>query len=481
MLLFLKWDRFSRNVAEAYVMISRLERMGIEPQAIEQPLDFSVPESKIMLAIYLATPEVENIRRSLNTINGMRTAMKAGRHPNLAPIGYKNVRDSEGKNPKIVPGEKAAVLIWAFEEMAKGENNIMDVWKMARTRGLNVGKSQFWSLLRNPIYCGRIRIPAYKNEPEEVKDAVHTPLISVQLFEIVQDVLKGRKKARPTRNRLQEELPLRGFLQCKECGKPLTGSASKGNGGKYHYYHCRGGCKVRIKASEVNKAFVIRLEKLVAKKDSTMLYHTLLRRKLEIQKTKKGDNIAPLKAEIDKCKERIDNARQLMLDKEIEAQDYREIKEDYEAKIRKIAQKIKEIEFTTSTFSEQVEFCSKLLPDIVKYYISADLPAKRQIIGSIFSEKLIFTENECRTNSYNSVIPCLFNIDNSLSKSKNEKCPENSGHSSVVPRTGFEPAHLAALPPEDSASTNFAIWALLKRAAKIGEIIYKHQITNRKL
>jgi hypothetical protein len=28
-----------------------------------------------------------------------------------------------------------------------------------------------------------------------------------------------------------------------------------------------------------------------------------------------------------------------------------------------------------------------------------------------------------------------------------------------VPRTGFEPARLWALPPEDSASTNFATWA----------------------
>ena len=54
LLLFLKWDRFSRNVAESYVMISKLAKMGIEPQAIEQPLDMSVPESKIMLAIYLA-------------------------------------------------------------------------------------------------------------------------------------------------------------------------------------------------------------------------------------------------------------------------------------------------------------------------------------------------------------------------------------------------------------------------------------------
>jgi hypothetical protein len=29
----------------------------------------------------------------------------------------------------------------------------------------------------------------------------------------------------------------------------------------------------------------------------------------------------------------------------------------------------------------------------------------------------------------------------------------------LVPRTGLEPARFAALPPEDSASTNFAIWA----------------------
>ena len=36
-----------------------------------------------------------------------------------------------------------------------------------------------------------------------------------------------------------------------------------------------------------------------------------------------------------------------------------------------------------------------------------------------------------------------------------------------VPGTGFEPAHLAAPPPEDGASTNFATWA---RAANIKKI-----------
>jgi site-specific DNA recombinase len=93
--LFLKWDRFSRYACDAYGMINQLNRLGVEPQAIEQPLDLCIPENKIMLAFYLAAPEVENDRRSLNTIAGMRRAMKEGRHVTVAPKGYCNVRNEQ--------------------------------------------------------------------------------------------------------------------------------------------------------------------------------------------------------------------------------------------------------------------------------------------------------------------------------------------------------------------------------------------------
>ena len=68
LILFTKWDRFSRNAGDAYQMINILTKLGIEPQAVEQPLDLSIPENKMMLAIYLAAPEVENDRRALNTL-----------------------------------------------------------------------------------------------------------------------------------------------------------------------------------------------------------------------------------------------------------------------------------------------------------------------------------------------------------------------------------------------------------------------------
>jgi len=59
-----------------------------------------------------------------------------------------------------------------------------------------------------------------------------------------------------TREKLRDELPLRGHLTCPECGKPWTGSISSGNGGKYPYYHCERSCKVRVNADFANERFL---------------------------------------------------------------------------------------------------------------------------------------------------------------------------------------------------------------------------------
>src|SRR5690606_13319516 len=50
-------------------------------------------------------------------------------------------------------------------------------------------------------------------------------------------------------------LPLRGFLVCPECGRNLTGSASKGRTNRYYYYHCVSSCGFRQKAEIANDIF----------------------------------------------------------------------------------------------------------------------------------------------------------------------------------------------------------------------------------
>lgn len=439
LLLFLKWDRFSRNVAESYVMISKLAKMGIEPQAIEQPLDMSIPESKIMLAIYLAAPEVENDRRSLNTIAGMRKAMKEGRHVNMAPRGYKNARD-ENNNPIIEPGKDAHLIEWVFEEMAKGVNNVMEIWKMVKGKGLKVGRSQMWNLLRNPIYCGRILVPAYKDEKAMVIKASHEPIITPELFEEVQDVLNGRKRKFPTRQTSKEELPLRGYLECVKCGSKITGSASKGNGGKYFYYHCQHGCKERFKAELANKELIKKFVEVTSNLGVIRSLKESVEIHLRLSKTDKLEQVAKLRSEIEKAKNRITSARRLMLDKEIDAAEYREIKEEYEGEIVKLERKIDEISTLDSDLKEQISFCCDLMENLPKYFVAADLQAKQQILGSILSEKLVFEENSYRTIKLRKVISLICRPDKDYKGRGNKKSSENSELSNVVPRTGFEPA-----------------------------------------
>ena len=77
----------------------------------------------MMLAFYLAAPEVENDRRALNVIHGMRRARKEGRYMGLAPVGYLNKTDEAGRK-LIAPKEpQAEILRWAFNEIAEGVYN----------------------------------------------------------------------------------------------------------------------------------------------------------------------------------------------------------------------------------------------------------------------------------------------------------------------------------------------------------------------
>ena len=50
-ILFIKWDHFSRNVEYTYQMIRTLKELNVQTMAIDQPIDFDIPESILMLAV----------------------------------------------------------------------------------------------------------------------------------------------------------------------------------------------------------------------------------------------------------------------------------------------------------------------------------------------------------------------------------------------------------------------------------------------
>ncbi len=67
----------------------------------------------------------------------------------------------------------------------------------------------------------------------------------------------GRIVVAGSRQRNHPDFPLRGFERCETCGRPLTGSWSKGRNGHYAYYHCQRQCRaVNISKTTLEGAFV---------------------------------------------------------------------------------------------------------------------------------------------------------------------------------------------------------------------------------
>jgi site-specific DNA recombinase len=438
LLLFTKWDRFSRNAADAYGMIGQLNKYGIEPQAIEQPLDLNVPENKIMLAIYLATPEVENDRRALNVIGGMRRARKEGRWVASAPLGYKNIR-TEDNRPIIVPSKDALLVKWAFEELAKGTYDIEEIRRLCNRKGMKCSRSNFWNLVRNPLYTGQIFIPAYKKEEASFVKGIHEPIITEELFYRVQDVLNGKRRRHTVTNTQKDELPLRGLLECKQCGGKLTGSASKGVGGRYFYYHCQKGCKERFSAIKANEIFVEELKAITPSKNVLNLFEKIVTQQHKDNGKDKAKMEREINTEITKHQTRINNAQQLMLDGQLEAKDYRDIKDRYEGQIHTLKRKIADSDCGDIEFKEYVRFGVSFLQNLSQHYVTANTTIKQKIVSSIFSKNLIFENKAYRTDFINPAIALICNKGKGLQQKKTGNKQKKLNVSSEVASTGIEP------------------------------------------
>lgn len=136
------------------------------------------------------------------------------------------------------------------------------------------------------------------------------------MFNDVQDILNGRKrKALTSQHGLREEFLFRVNLLCKQCGRLLTASTSKGNGGLYYYYHCTNGCKERFHSKEVNEAFDRKLITYKANENAGEYNRAVLLHYLNIDVDGNTKRIKQMQAEIQRNKEMINTAREKVLNK----------------------------------------------------------------------------------------------------------------------------------------------------------------------
>lgn len=130
-------------------------------------------------------------------------------------------------------------------------------------------------MLRKPIYSGRISIPSWGIDRTGDFKAI---VPDDETFSRVQGVLAGRRTIAESYMKQHPDFPLRHFVSCSSCDRPLTGSSVKGRSRKYAYYRCAKSDSKGVNATKglMEDAFINLLKHLQPKPEYTQLFKAVV-------------------------------------------------------------------------------------------------------------------------------------------------------------------------------------------------------------
>ena len=234
-------SRLARDIETHIHLRTAIDAAGgkLESPSIEFGDD---SDSRLVEHLLASVAAHQREKNAETTFNRMRARMQNGYWVFKAPIGYQYEKTSQGK--MLVPDEKyAPLLMEALEGYASGRFEAqVEVKRFLESRpeypkNKKTGKvhqQRVTDLLTHPVYAGYI---SHEDWGVKLTKGKHEGLISLETWQKIQERRKGVAKA-PARKDIREDFPLRGFVTCGDCGKPLTACWSKGKLKKYAYYLC---------------------------------------------------------------------------------------------------------------------------------------------------------------------------------------------------------------------------------------------------
>jgi site-specific DNA recombinase len=318
--VFYTLDRFMRDATQAAIVQSELEKAGLEVEYMSLP-DKDMPGYSLMLAVSRAMAEEERKTIIERTQRGKVDKMRRGNvmTHRMAPFGYREVEDDEGKRTFEIIEDEARIirLIFKWYTIGEGENGPLSMRAIRkrltemrvptyadRRQKAQAKKTKhgygFWhhsvvsSYLRNETYAG-----TWRHESSGI--TVEVPaIVDRETWEIAQQRRSNNRKF-ARRNSKGRHL-LRGRVTCHHCGygmSSMTHAARNGRRRRDHYkcqsvpkdIPCEGIQHVKAKPVDVAVWAWIR-DEVLADPDATLMG-------LEEQRVAQEEALKPVRAQLD--------------------------------------------------------------------------------------------------------------------------------------------------------------------------------------
>jgi site-specific DNA recombinase len=330
--------------------------------------------------------------------------LMGGYWPFPAPIGYKHER-KPGHGKVMVPQEPLASIIReALEGLALGRFQTQaEVARFLETRP-DFPKNRFGKvtqeaanrILTRVLYAGYIEVPKW-NVP--LQPGKHEGLVSFETFQKVQERLAGNSKV-PVRKDVSEDFPLRGFVLCNDCSRPLTACWSKSKTGKKHpYYMCYfKGCESHRKSiprDRLEGEFETLLQSIQPSQTMFDLVRDMFKRAWGMQ----SEREKTFKASIKRQLAEIEKKTNIFLDRIVTSSNATVI-ETYEKQITDLEKEklVMEERLAKSTktkrpFDKMFELALSFLSNPQHLWLSGGITNKKIVLKLTFEDKLTYCRN----------------------------------------------------------------------------------------
>ena len=227
--LFIKLDRWFRNVADYYEVQTILDKNGVQWIATEEDYDTTTANGRLALNVKLAIAQDESDRTSERIKFVFSNMVKDGRViSGKTPLGF----GIEDKRPVVVEDE-AAVVREIFQKYIDLRSIKATSRFILNKYGRSIDAKSMKHMLQNRWYIGE----AYGIE------GWCPPIIDKKIFGVVSEILNVRS-ARNGAGRSERVYLFTGLVFCSSCGRRMTtyscrnkspdGTAKK----EFIYYRC---------------------------------------------------------------------------------------------------------------------------------------------------------------------------------------------------------------------------------------------------
>ena len=167
-----KIDRLTRSPKDFYQLIELFDKYNVNFISVTERSDTSTPSGRLLRNIMLTFAQFERELTSERTKDKMlHRAQKGMWNGGFIPFGYKP------ENKKLVLNKDEAKIVQSIYEM-----DISGVSVAKISHKTNLSKGRIFTMLRNPIYIGQIRIRNKEGDLEEIVKGAHKGIITEEVF-----------------------------------------------------------------------------------------------------------------------------------------------------------------------------------------------------------------------------------------------------------------------------------------------------------